>query len=110
MAGIAAAPRTVLAYTARTTGARRLAGLSGLAMLAAIIANGPLAAIRGVPQYWEADAATRVAERLADDAAFGPTLAFFFLSALIFVFGIPLTEPDPGSPRDSPGWASRRAW
>jgi hypothetical protein len=40
MAGIAAAPRTVLAYTARTKGARRLAGLSGLAMLAAIIAKG----------------------------------------------------------------------
>jgi hypothetical protein len=89
MDGISAAPRTVRASTARTEGAQRLAGLSGLAMLAAIIANGPLAAIRGVPQYWEADAATRVAERLADDGAFGPTLAFFFLSTLIFVFGIP---------------------
>jgi hypothetical protein len=92
MAGIAAAPRTALASTARTKGARRLAGLSGLAMLAAIIANGPLAAIRGVPQYWEADAATRVAERLADDAAFGPTLALFFLSTLIFVFGVPFVS------------------
>jgi hypothetical protein len=89
MDGIAAAPRAVLASTARTKGPQRLAGLSGLAMLAAIIANGPLAAIRGVPQYWEQDAATRIGERLGDQAAFVPTLAFFFVSTLIFVFGIP---------------------
>src|SRR5919106_5668365 len=68
---------------------RRLAGLSGLGMLAAILANGPLAAARGVPQYWEPDGATRVGERLQDQASFVPTLAFFFISTLIFAFGIP---------------------
>jgi hypothetical protein len=58
-------------------------------MLAAILANGPLAAARGVPQYWEPDGATRVGERLQDQASFVPTLAFFFISTLIFAFGIP---------------------
>jgi hypothetical protein len=68
---------------------RHLAGLSGLGMLAAIVANGPLASARGVAQYWEENAASRVGERLADHAAFVPTLAFFFLSTLIFAFGFP---------------------
>jgi hypothetical protein len=89
MDGVATATGpTALADTARRS-PRHLAGLSGLGMLAAILANGPLASARGVAQYWQPDAATRVGERLADHAAFGPTLAFFFLSTLIFVFGIP---------------------
>jgi len=89
MNGVATATRqTAVADILRRT-PRHLAGLSGLGMLAAILANGPLASARGVPQYWEPDAATRFGERLADHAAFVPTLAFFFLSTMIFVFGIP---------------------
>ncbi|MGH2381468.1 MAG: hypothetical protein ACRDG7_09640 [Candidatus Limnocylindria bacterium] len=88
MDGVATAHRTGLTDTGWRS-PRNLAGLSGLGMLAAILANGPLASIRGVPQYWEPDAATRVGELLGDQASFVPTLAFFFLSTLIFVFGIP---------------------
>jgi hypothetical protein len=68
---------------------RRLSGLSGLGMLAVIVANGPLRSLRGVPWFWEPDAATRIGERLGDEADFASTLIFFFLSTLIFVFGIP---------------------
>jgi hypothetical protein len=58
-------------------------------MLAVILANGPLRSLRGVPWFWEQDAANTIRERLRDEGGFTPTLIFFFVSTLIFVFGIP---------------------
>lgn len=73
----------------RPSPALRLAGFSGLAMLGVILVNGPLAAARGIPQYWEPNAASAISSRLADPDAAGSSILFFFLSTLIFVFGIP---------------------
>jgi hypothetical protein len=70
-------------------GPGRLAGWSGLAMLAVIVANGPLSAIRGLPEYWSANAATDLGAYLADPGRLRLAVVFFFLSTLIFVFGIP---------------------
>lgn len=86
---VSAARPSASATPAERLPSLRLAGLSGLAMLAAIIVNGPLAAARGVPQYWEPNASTAIAARLGDAAAFPASIAFFFLSTLIFVLGIP---------------------
>lgn len=67
----------------------RWAGWSGLAMLAVIVVNGPLASLRGVPDYWAPGAATAVASYLLDPSSLRLAVIFFFASTLIFVFGIP---------------------
>jgi hypothetical protein len=67
----------------------RWAGWSGFAMLAVIVLNGPLASLRGVPEYWAPNAATAVASYLGDPASLRLAVIFFFVSTLIFVFGIP---------------------
>jgi hypothetical protein len=81
---IAAAPSSRLAMQAGAA-----AGWSGLAMLVAIVANGPLAALRGLPVYWATDAGAGFASYFADPARLELAVVFFFLSTLIFVFGIP---------------------
>ena len=58
-------------------------------MLAAILVNGPLASLRGVPDYWAPGASANVARYLSDPANLRLAVIFFFLSTLIFVFGIP---------------------
>jgi len=67
----------------------RWAGWSGLAMLAVIVMNGPLASLRGVPEYWSPNAGPAVASYLGDPASVRLAVIFFFASTLIFVFGIP---------------------
>jgi hypothetical protein len=67
----------------------QVAGWSGLAMLVVIIVNGPLSALRGVPDYWSVGAAGDLAAYLADPARLQLAVVFFFVSTLIFVFGIP---------------------
>ncbi len=67
----------------------RRAGFSGLAMLGVILVNGPLAAARGIPQYWEPNGASAIGSRLSDARTAQSSIVFFFLSTLIFVFGIP---------------------
>lgn len=73
----------------RPWSALHLAGFSGLAMLGVILVNGPLAAARGIPQYWEPNAASAIGSHLADSGAAQSSILFFFLSTLIFVFGVP---------------------
>lgn len=75
--------------TVRPSSALRLAGLSGLAMLGVILVNGPLAAARGIPQYWEPNAVSAIGSHLANSGAAQSSILFFFLSTLIFVFGVP---------------------
>ena len=70
----------------------RAAGWSGLAMLVAIIVNGPLSALRGLPDYWSAGAAADLGTYLADPSRLRLAVLFFFLSTLIFVFGIPFVS------------------
>jgi len=88
-----ALPTAMAATANRATGTRsaplRWAGWSGLAMLAVIVANGPLASVRGVPDYWAPDATTAVASYLGNSSSVRMAVIFFFLSTLIFVFGIP---------------------
>jgi hypothetical protein len=67
----------------------RWAGWSGLAMLAVIVLNGPLGAIRGLPDYWGPDAAVAVSSYLTDAGSLRLAVIFFLVSTLIFVFGIP---------------------
>ena len=67
----------------------RAAGWSGLAMLVAIIVNGPLSALRGLPDYWSVGAAADLETYLADPSRLRLAVLFFFFSTLIFVFGIP---------------------
>lgn len=75
--------------TMRPPSALRLAGFSGFAMLGVILVNGPLAAARGIPRYWEPNAASAIGSHLADSEAGQYSILFFFLSTLIFVFGVP---------------------
>ena len=67
----------------------QLAGWGGIAMLVAIIVNGPLSAARGLPDYWSVGAGADLGAYLADPARLRLAVVFFFLSTLIFVFGIP---------------------
>jgi hypothetical protein len=67
----------------------RVAGWSGIGMLVAIIVNGPLSALRGLPDYWSVSAAADLGRYLADPPSLRLAVLFFFLSTLIFVFGIP---------------------
>jgi len=69
--------------------ALRWAGWSGVAMLAVVVVNGPLAALRGVPSYWSPEAVTDVGTYLTDTSNLWLAVLFFFLSTLIFVFAIP---------------------
>jgi hypothetical protein len=75
--------------TVERSTALRWAGWSGLAMLAVIVLNGPLGAMRGLPDYWGNDAASAVGSYLTDSGSLRLAVIFFFLSTLIFVFGIP---------------------
>jgi hypothetical protein len=88
-----ALPTAMAAAADSATGTRsaplRWAGWSGLAMLVVIVANGPLASLRGVPDYWAPDASTAVASYLGNSSSLRVAVIFFFLSTLIFVFGIP---------------------
>lgn len=81
--------RPLAVSTMRPSSPLRLAGFSGLAMLGVILVNGPLAAARGVPQYWEPNAASAIGSYLADSRAAQSSILFFFLSTLIFAFGFP---------------------
>ena len=67
----------------------QVAGWSGIAMLAAILVNGPLSALWGLPEYWSTGAASDLGAYLGDPARLRLAVAFFFLSTLIFAFGIP---------------------
>lgn len=67
----------------------RWAGWSGVAMLAVIVVNGPLASLRGLPSYWSADAVSGVRSYLQDASSLRLAVLFFFLSTLILVFAIP---------------------
>ena len=69
--------------------ALRWAGWSGVAMLAVVVVNGPLATLRGAPSYWSPKAVTDVETYLADSSSLWVAVLFFFLSTLIFVFAIP---------------------
>jgi hypothetical protein len=75
--------------TAARSSGLQWAGWSGLAMLAVIVVNGPLASLRGVPDYWAPGAGTAVAAYLSDPSSLRLAVIFFFASTLIFVFGIP---------------------
>jgi hypothetical protein len=85
----AAITSTAEGPTLRRSTALRWAGWSGLAMLSVIILNGPLGAIRGLPEVWGQDAVTAVGSYLTDAGFLRLAVIFFFLSTLIFVFGIP---------------------
>lgn len=67
----------------------RWAGWSGAAMLAVIVANGPLASLRGSPSYWSPSAVSDVESYLRDSSSLRLAVVFFFFSTLIFVFAIP---------------------
>jgi hypothetical protein len=68
----------------------RLAGLSGLLMVAAIVVNGPLAAVaERYPSFWTASARVDLRAFLRDSHRLDRAVIFFALSNLIFVFAIP---------------------
>ena len=68
---------------------RRLAGWSGIGMVAAILINGPVSiAVGRMPNHWTADAATRIADYLGNEANIAQAVTFFALSNLIFVFAL----------------------
>lgn len=58
-------------------------------MLLVVVVNGPLASLRGFPNYWSPDAITEVRSYLTDSSSLWLAVLFFFLSTLIFVFAIP---------------------
>jgi hypothetical protein len=68
----------------------RLAGLSGLLMVAAIVVNGPLAAVaERYPSFWTASASADLQAFLRDSHRLDRAVVFFALSNLIFIFAIP---------------------
>ena len=68
----------------------RLAGVSGLLMVAAIIVNGPLAAvIERYPSFWTSSAGADFERFLRDSQRVDRAVVFFALSNLIFIFAIP---------------------
>jgi len=68
---------------------RRLAGWSGIGMVAAILINGPISIAFGrMPNHWTADAATQISAYLTDEANITQSVIFFALSNLIFVFAL----------------------
>lgn len=68
----------------------RLAGLSGLLMVTAIVINGPLAAVvEGYPSFWTASARADLEAFLRDSHRVDRAVVFFALSNLIFIFAIP---------------------
>ena len=73
----------------RRSGVLRWAGWSGLAMLAAILVNGPLASVRGVPESWAPGASATVGRCLGDPDNLRLAVIFVFTSTWIVVFGIP---------------------
>jgi hypothetical protein len=68
----------------------RLAGLSGLLMVAAIILNSPLAVVaERYPSFWTASAGADLRQFLQDSHSVERAVVFFALSNLIFIFAIP---------------------
>jgi hypothetical protein len=68
----------------------RLAGLSGLLMVAAIIVNSPLATVaERYPSFWTASAGADLQAFLQDSHSVERAVVFFALSNLIFIFAIP---------------------
>jgi hypothetical protein len=68
----------------------RFAGVSGLLMVAAIIVNGPLAAVaERYPSFWTTSAGADLEEFLQDSQRLDRAVLFFALSNLIFIFAIP---------------------
>jgi hypothetical protein len=68
----------------------RLAGLSGLLMVAAIIVNSPLATVaERYPTFWTASAGADLQAFLRDSYSVERAVVFFALSNLIFIFAIP---------------------
>ena len=68
----------------------RLAGISGLLMVGAIVINGPLAAvIEGYPSFWNPSAGGDFQRFFADPQRVDRAVFVFALSNLIFVFAIP---------------------
>ncbi len=68
----------------------RLAGLSGLLMVAAIVVNGPLAAVvERYPSFWTSSAGPDLQAFLQDPGRVERAALFFALSNLIFIFAIP---------------------
>ena len=68
----------------------RVAGVSGLLMVAAIVVNGPLAvAIERYPSFWTSSAGANFERFLRDSQRVDRSVVFFALSNLIFIFAIP---------------------
>ena len=68
----------------------RLAGLSGLLMVAAIVVNGPLAAVvERYPSFWTSSGRAELQAFLQDPQRVDRAVVFFALSNLIFIFAMP---------------------
>jgi hypothetical protein len=68
----------------------RLAGLSGLLMVVAIVINGPLSAgVERYPSFWTSSAGADLRQFLQDSHSVERAIVFFALSNLIFIFAIP---------------------
>lgn len=68
----------------------RVAGISGLLMVVAILVNGPLAAVvEQYPSFWTSSGATDLQGFLQDPERVDRAVVVFALSNLIFVFAIP---------------------
>ena len=71
----------------------RLAGVSGLLMVAAIVVNGPLAAVfERYPSFWTSSAGADLQAFLRDTERVDRAVVVFALSNLIFIFSIPATS------------------
>ena len=69
--------------------AGRLTGWCGLALVLAVLVNGPLSMfLQRTPSYWNAGSGDKLAAHLDDAANVNQMVVFFALSNLIFVFGI----------------------
>jgi len=68
----------------------RIAGVSGLLMVAAIVVNGPLAAVfERYPAFWTSSAGADLQAFLRDTQRVDRAVVVFALSNLIFIFSIP---------------------
>jgi hypothetical protein len=83
----------------------RLAGLSGLLMVTAIVINGPLAAVaERYPSFWTASAGADIEAFLRDPNRLDRAVVFFALSNLIFIFAIPFFAGLRAVLRDADGF------
>ncbi len=84
------APQPLVSSRLGRSPTARLAGLSGLLMVAAIVVNGPLAAVvERYPSFWTSSAGADLQAFLQDSGRVQRAVVFFALSNLIFIFAIP---------------------